>query len=220
MKVKSLIVLIVLLVFPLGAIADTAEEEAKPKATGDNADNTELIEVSPSLKGKVTGTHLLDRDILGRIGSTSESIKKTCLVVLNELAMPEAVVGTSPNVVGATVLPALPVPSGVAYLGHEEPHPLAAAKAINSVLDYAKRLEDEISSTVVPAEAAGYAKELWDKLHEVSEKLYADLNDLVRLARSKGAIYETTKMEKLALRVYDKSEAINRLRRRIADELK
>jgi len=174
----------------------------------------------PPLKGSVHGIHLLEQGMLGRIGNTTETIKKICLIVMNELAMPQNVTGTSPNVVGTTVIQPFPSPSGVMYIGHEDPHMKAASSAINMLIEHAKRLEDEISTTVVPAETTEYAKELWDKIREISEKLYADLNDLATLARSKGAEYETTKMEKLAVRIYDKSEAINKLRRRIAEELR
>jgi hypothetical protein len=174
---------------------------------------------STSLKGSVQGLHLLGQEMLGRMGSTAENIKKSCLVIMNELAMPKAVTGTPANVVGSTVLSPMPAPSGVAYIGHEDPNLKSASAAINLLIDNAKKLEDEISTTAVPAETGDYAKELWDKVREISEKMYADLNDLARLARSKGAEYEITKMEKIALQIYDKSEAINKLRRRIASEL-
>ena len=174
----------------------------------------------PPLKGRVQGIRLLGRDSLGRIGSTIASLKKASLVVMNELAPPQPVMGTSPNVVGSMVIPPVPNPTGVAYLGHGEPHMGGVAEAINAVINYAQRLEDEISITVVPADAPEYAKELWDKIHEISEKLYADLYDLAGLARSEGAPYETSKMEKLSVRIYEKSEAINKLRRRIAGELR
>lgn len=183
--------------------------------------STQDVQPTPSpLKGRVQGVRLLGRDSLGKIGSTIESLKKASLVVMNELSPPQSVMGTSPNVVGSMVIPPMPNPTGVAFLGHGEPHMGGVAGAINVVINYAQRLEDEISTTVAPADAPEYAKELWDKIREISEKLYADLYDLARLARSEGAQYETSKMEKLSVRIYDKSEAINKLRRRISNEFK
>lgn len=179
------------------------------------------------LKGSVQGTKLLSPQCLGQISGIAEGLKRSCLMVMAELTRTQAIYSNGPNVLSnGSVIPATPTPSGVIYSGDLDVRPSVLNHSINMVIAYSQQLEAAIGAIIIPDNASKEIKEHWDKIRELSEEIHTSLFYLTSLARSpstlnsKSPIYSKLHLARAALDIYDKSEAINKSRHQLLQDLK
>jgi hypothetical protein len=166
------------------------------------------------LKGGVRGAVLIMEDGLQKMGESTAEIQKSTQLMMTEVTRKETQTIRSPNVLpGGIVIQPFPGPSGTIQFGDLPPRK-KKMDYLMSVLEYHyKLLANEVDALMIPEEKFPSISNEWNQIVALKKEIGESFDQLRELTVGKS--YNNDKIGKQALSVYDKTNAMDRLRRQV-----
>ncbi len=190
---------------PVVTAQKTAEQVTTEPVTTENG---------KMLKGGVRGAVLIMEDGLQKMGESTAEIQKSTQMMMTEVTRKQTQTIRSPNVLpGGIVIQPFPGPSGTIQFGDLPPRK-KKMDYLMSVLEYHyKLLSNEVDALMIPEEKFPSIANEWNQIVALRKEI-GESFDLLR-PLTEGKSYDNDKIGKQALRIYDKTNAMDRLRRQV-----
>jgi hypothetical protein len=172
-------------------------------------------DTSKMLKGGVRGAVLLMEDGLQKMGESTAEIQKSTQMLMTEVTRKQTQTIRSPNVLpGGVVIQPFPGPSGTIQFG-DLPARKKKVEYLMAQLEYHyKLLSNEVDALMIPEEKFPTIATQWDQIVALRQDIGQSFDELKELTADPKR-YNNDKIGKSALKVYDKTNAMDRLRRQV-----
>lgn len=188
-----------------------------PVAFGEDAPQTAetTTDTSKMLKGGVRGAVLIMEDGLQKMGESTSEIQRSTQMLMTEVTRKETQTIRSPNVLpGGIVIQPFPGPSGTIQFG-DLPARKKKVEYLMAQLEYHyKLLSNEVDALMIPEEKFPTISNEWNQIVALKGEIGQSFDELRELTADPKK-YNNDKIGKSALRVYDKTNAMDRLRRQV-----
>ncbi|MBX9772527.1 MAG: hypothetical protein K2X29_14215 [Candidatus Obscuribacterales bacterium] len=196
------------------AIADEPQETAQNTAEQTSVDQS-TTGSGTMLKGGVRGAVLIMEDGLQKMGESTTEIQKSTQMMMEEVTRKQTQTIRSPNVLpGGIVIQPFPGPSGTIQFG-DLPARKKKIEYLMAQLEYHyKLLSNEVDALMIPEEKFPTIANEWNQIVAIKQEIGQNFDQLRDLTADPKK-YNNDKIGKQALKIYDKTNAMDRLRRQV-----
>lgn len=169
---------------------------------------------SKMLKGGVRGAVLIMEDGLQKMGESTAEIQRSTQLMMTEVTRKETQTIRSPNVLpGGIVIQPFPGPSGTIQFGDLPPRKKKMDYLMSQLEYHFKLLSNEVDALMIPEEKFPSISNEWNQIVALKKEIGDNFDQLRGLTEGKS--YDNGKIGKQALLIYDKTNAMDRLRRQV-----
>jgi|GEM_PF-3717262 len=192
---------------------------ADEPSTGEQQTAQQTAEQTPTdtskmLKGGVRGAVLIMEDGLQKMGESTSEIQRSTQMMMEEVTRKQTQTIRSPNVLpGGIVIQPFPGPSGTIQFGDLPPRKKKMDYLMNLLEYHYKLLSNEVDALMIPEEKFPSISNEWNQVVALKKEIGDNFDQLRDLTAGKS--YDNGKIGKQALRIYDKTNTMDRLRRQI-----
>ncbi|MBI4532508.1 MAG: hypothetical protein HY711_01065 [Candidatus Melainabacteria bacterium] len=171
------------------------------------------LSASPSqLKGRVRGAAVLTEEGLVKMKEVEQDLQKSCLQVMAEVTRKQTLSVRGPNVLpGGVVIQPFPNPSGTVQFGDLEPRKKHLDHFVSQTSYYVELLRNLVDALIIPDNKP--LVELWGNVRSSISNLDSRLGNLKMLTGETK--YDTARIGKEALRIYDDVSTVEELRKQV-----
>lgn len=193
----------------IGCAQFALADEAVPPATAESTPDS-----SKMLKGGVRGAVLIMEDGLQKMGESTSEIQKSTQMMMTEVTRKQTQTIRSPNVLpGGIVIQPFPGPSGTIQFGDMPPRKKKMDYLMSQLEYHFKLLSNEVDALMIPEEKFPSIANEWNQIVALKKEIGDNFDQLRGLTEGKS--YDNGKIGKQALLIYDKTNAMDRLRRQV-----
>lgn len=194
-------------------LTPTAYADEPQPAVQQTAEQTS-VDGSKMLKGGVRGAVLIMEDGLQKMGESTSEIQRSTQMMMEEVTRKQTQTVRSPNVLpGGIVIQPFPGPSGTIQLGNLPPRKKKMDYLMNLLEYHFKLLSNEVDALMIPEEKFPSIATEWNQIVALKKEIGDSFDQLRDLCVGKS--YDNDRIGKQALRIYDKTNSMDRLRRQV-----